>query len=306
MRAPPPRVCPLAPTHAARPPAPLTPLLITTSPLTPDTELPLPTHTDPVVPTLPVPLLNTSDPLTPDVIAFADRMRTAPDDDTDPAPLTTLTTPPTLDDDVVDPPNTYTSPPAPLFVLPTTTDTDPADPDVADPLPTTTYPTLPCDVDPLLITISPLSPTNPYDPSPTITDPLDPPAALPLLTPSPHRARAIGDEKNHPPLHSTLAHIRKPGGGRKPMAVTFHPGHSGRTPLGRARLLPSPTSLPSLCGSAGASPSRLGCYAEIMIAAHPSPHRGRAVGGNGAHTALARHARPYSRPPRRANVSRWP
>ncbi|MFO0000831.1 MAG: hypothetical protein ACK559_06865, partial [bacterium] len=80
------------------------------------------------------------------------------------APLTTLPTPPTLDDDVVDPPNTYTSPPAPLFVLPTTTDTDPADPDVAAPLPTTTYPTLPSDVDPLLITMCPLSPTTVDDP----------------------------------------------------------------------------------------------------------------------------------------------
>jgi hypothetical protein len=48
-----------------------------------------------------VPELSTIAPLLPAVAAFADRIVTAPDDDTPPAPLTMRTTPPTLDVDVV-------------------------------------------------------------------------------------------------------------------------------------------------------------------------------------------------------------
>jgi hypothetical protein len=50
-----------------------------------------------------VPLLNTIKPLSPLDAAFAVRSVMAPDDDTDPAPLDTCTTPPVLLDDVVEP-----------------------------------------------------------------------------------------------------------------------------------------------------------------------------------------------------------
>ena len=92
-----------------------------------------------------VPLLNTIDPLTPAGDVFADRIITLPDDDTAPAPLTTVTLPPVFDDEVVEPAYKYSPPPFPLFVLPTATDIGPAEPRLARPETTSRLPTLPLD-----------------------------------------------------------------------------------------------------------------------------------------------------------------
>ena len=137
---------PLLPTAAEPPLATLTdplvrpaaPELKTTPPLHPDPERPLPTNTEPEEPANALPLLNTSEPLTPLTSAFADRNITLPDDDTDPAPLTICTTPPTLSLDVDDPAYTYTSPPVALLLLPTAMEIEPARPELASPVPTTT------------------------------------------------------------------------------------------------------------------------------------------------------------------------
>jgi hypothetical protein len=85
-----------------------------------------------------VPLLNTIAPLSPFDAAFAVRSVIEPDDDTEPAPLDTCTRPPVLLDDVVEPAYTYTSPPTPLFVVPTATEIEPARPELASPVDTIT------------------------------------------------------------------------------------------------------------------------------------------------------------------------
>ena len=72
------------------------PLLNTTAPLKPPTDAPDANRTKPLLPPPVLPLLNSTYPLLPDVNAFALRTVTAPDDDTLPPPLTTLTTPPVL------------------------------------------------------------------------------------------------------------------------------------------------------------------------------------------------------------------
>jgi hypothetical protein len=111
----------------ARPP--LASLVWTTStPVDPDTVVPLARCTAPDIPT---------------AIALALRIVTAPLDDTVPDPLTTLTAPPTFPDDVVSPARTATSPPSPLFVVPTLTLIDPASPLTADPVNNSKSPTLP-------------------------------------------------------------------------------------------------------------------------------------------------------------------
>ena len=58
----------------------------------------------------------------------------APDDDTLPPPLTTLTTPPVFALSVVLPADKYMWPPAPLVVEPTVNDIEPAAPAVATPV----------------------------------------------------------------------------------------------------------------------------------------------------------------------------
>lgn len=68
------------------------------------------------------------DPVDPVSTAFADRMVMRPEDDTAPAPLTTLTTPPVDAAEVVAPADTYTLPPSPLAAVPTDTDTEPETP----------------------------------------------------------------------------------------------------------------------------------------------------------------------------------
>jgi len=77
------------------------PLLNTTAPLVALNAEPDANDTYPLAPDPVVPLLNNTYPLTPVVTAFALRIVTAPDDDTPPAPLTTLTTPPGLFTSVV-------------------------------------------------------------------------------------------------------------------------------------------------------------------------------------------------------------
>jgi hypothetical protein len=111
------------------------PLLNTTAPLVAARDTPLAKLSEPDEPLNVVPLLSTIDPLTPDDNAFALRIVTSPDDDDAPAPLTIDTTPPVLDDDVVEPACSSRLPPSPLVVEPTSTDTAPAEPLVAVPLP---------------------------------------------------------------------------------------------------------------------------------------------------------------------------
>lgn len=83
-----------------------TPEKTETAPLMPPAEPaaePLPTITLPLAPEPAVPLLNTMAPEDPAVKLLALRMTTKPLDDTAPAPLTTLTTPPVEAADCVDP-----------------------------------------------------------------------------------------------------------------------------------------------------------------------------------------------------------
>jgi hypothetical protein len=89
------------------------------SPLEPPTASPVPIITRPELPDPVVPLLSNSMPLVPADTAFALRMYTAPLEDEPPAPLTTLTTPPTRAVAVVSPAFTYTSPPWEESVEPT-------------------------------------------------------------------------------------------------------------------------------------------------------------------------------------------
>jgi len=97
----------------------------------------------PESPTRVVPELRISEPDAPTDTAFALRIVTAPLDDTVPDPLTTLTAPPTFPDDVVSPARIATSPPSPLFVVPTLTLIDPASPFTATPVNSNKSPTLP-------------------------------------------------------------------------------------------------------------------------------------------------------------------
>ena len=139
-------IVPLAPSDCELPLATVTapdvtddsPELNTIAPLVAARATPVANVSEPDEPLNVVPLLNTIAPLTPDDNAFALRIVTAPDDDDAPAPLTTDTTPPVLDDDVVDPAINTRLAPTPLVVEPTSTDTEPAEPLVATPLPTIT------------------------------------------------------------------------------------------------------------------------------------------------------------------------
>jgi hypothetical protein len=140
----------------------LTPLLNRSPPLTPVAEWPLPTNKPPVA----------VDPLTPACTASADRILMLPDD-TDPEPESTLTMPPTLGGDVVDPlsksrPPSGASAPVPS-PSPAPSDVDPDDPNEVSPprLRRTS-----ADVDPLP-TLTPLLNRSP---------PLKPVAEWPLLT----------------------------------------------------------------------------------------------------------------------------
>ena len=83
------------------------PLLNTTDPLTPPTDDPDAKRTKPLLPPPVLPLLNSTYPLVPAVNAFALRTLIAPDDDTLPPPLTTLTSPPVLSLSVVLPADRY-------------------------------------------------------------------------------------------------------------------------------------------------------------------------------------------------------
>ena len=109
------------------------PLLNTILPLKPPTDAPVASVMLPLAPLPVVPLLNTTLPLLPAVIAFALRMLTAPDDDTLPPPLVTLTIPPVFEASVVEPADKYMLPPTPLSVWPTVNEMDPADPPDAVP-----------------------------------------------------------------------------------------------------------------------------------------------------------------------------
>ena len=102
-----------------------------TAPALPDDAPPDATTTDPDVPAAVVPLLNTMLPLEPLATALALRMVTAPDVDTVPEPLTTLTCPPLCPGNVVSPARITTAPPSLLLLVPTATLTEPAAPLVA-------------------------------------------------------------------------------------------------------------------------------------------------------------------------------
>jgi len=79
----------------------------------------------------------------------------------------------------VDPPNTYTSLPDPLFVLPTATDTDPAEPELASPLPITTYPEPPSDAEPDETINEPVDPFLKEVPVITLIAPVSPDTVVP-------------------------------------------------------------------------------------------------------------------------------
>ena len=79
------------------------PELNTTAPLTAVAVAPVIADNHPVEPALVRPEATTRDPLTPALTAFALRIVTDPDDDDAPLPLTTLTTPPVIEESVVAP-----------------------------------------------------------------------------------------------------------------------------------------------------------------------------------------------------------
>ena len=97
------------------------PLPRVTDPLTADapTDDQLPIVIDPLSPDAVVPPLCTIEPVSSSFTAFADRIVTRPDDDTLPAPLTTLMEPPLDRVWVVRPAAMCTSRPAPEMVAPT-------------------------------------------------------------------------------------------------------------------------------------------------------------------------------------------
>jgi hypothetical protein len=169
-----------------------------TAPAGPPVAAPLEIRISPDLPLLVVPELNRSTPLAPTATAFALRITISPLDETDPAPLTTLTAPPTCPDDVVSPARIATSPPRLESTVPTEILIEPAELPTPSPVEMRRSPTAPFlavpeamritpvdpeEVVPLLKTRSPLEPTLAALADRITTAPLDDafPAPLTML-----------------------------------------------------------------------------------------------------------------------------
>ena len=127
-----------------------------------------------------VPELNTMVPEAPDVTALAVRRVTGPDDPTLVLPLTTLTTPPEVPEEVAMPAWKMRLPPAVVSVVPTTTEMAPAAPPDAVPVATVICPDATVAV-PVLNTNEPLLPPRIALLDRTTTSPLAPVFPYPLI-----------------------------------------------------------------------------------------------------------------------------